>query len=135
MPAKHNLLTICQFFAYICSVMDKKLEKYGQHYSQRAFGAKLRESALKAGSKVVYYALVAYYVLISGKTSISDRLKIVGALGYFILPADLIPDFIAGFGYTDDLAALAWCVYSIAKNITPEIKEKAQTRLDKWFKK
>lgn len=135
MPAKPLLLTICQFFAYLCSVMEKNADTYGRHYSKRAFGEKLRTSAVKAGSKVVYYALVAYYVLISGKTSVGDRIKIIGALGYFILPTDLVPDFLPGLGYTDDLAALAWCIYSIAKNITPEIKEKAQERLEKWFGK
>ena len=115
--------------------MDEKLKKYRPYYNKEAFWEKLGSSARKAGSKLVYYALVSYYVLISGKTSLTDRLKIIGALGYFILPSDLIPDFIPALGYTDDLAALAWCIYSIAKNITPEIKEKATARMEQWFGK
>lgn len=112
---------------------EKKLSRYRPYYSEEALGSKLLSSAKAAGMKVVYYALILYNVLISGKTPFSDRLKIVGALGYFILPTDVLPDFIPALGYTDDLAALAWCIYSIAKNITPEIKEKASAQVQKLF--
>ena len=62
-----------------------------------------------------------------------DRAKILGALGYFILPIDLIPDFIPVAGYTDDLAALVWGVYCVIKSITPEVKAQAAEKLHEWF--
>ena len=59
--------------------------------------------------------------------------KILGALGYLILPTDLIPDLLPAIGYTDDLAALMWALYSVAKNITPEVKIQARVKLGEWF--
>ena len=57
----------------------------------------------------------------------------LGALGYFILPLDIIPDVILGLGFTDDLAALAWALFTLKKYITPEIERKARERLREWF--
>jgi uncharacterized membrane protein YkvA (DUF1232 family) len=56
-------------------------------------------------------------------------MKIYGVLGYFILPADLIPDFAAGFGYTDDFTALIWVLNTISDSITPDIEAKAKKTL------
>ena len=80
-----------------------------------------------------YAALLLYYVLKSPDTSSKDRAKILGALGYFILPIDLIPDFIPIAGYTDDLAALVWGVYCVIKGITPDVKAQAAIKLHEWF--
>ena len=109
------------------------MARYRPYYNKEALGDKLLKSARTAGIKVVYAVLLLYYVLIAGKTPIGDRLKIAGALGYFILPTDILPDFVPALGYTDDLAALGWCIYSVAKNITPEVRAMAIKRLHKWF--
>ena len=58
---------------------------------------------------------------------------IAGALGYFILPADILPDLIPAIGYADDWAALLAAVVYVSKAVTPEIKAKAKFRLTKWF--
>ncbi|MCQ2587022.1 MAG: DUF1232 domain-containing protein [Treponema sp.] len=39
---------------------------------------------------------------------------IIGAIGYIILPFDLIADAIPGLGYTDDLASVAGVVAAVA---------------------
>ena len=115
-------------------VMDEKeIQRYEKHYDDGAFWAKLQKFARKAGIKVSYAALLLYYVLKSPTTSGKDRAKIIGALGYFILPIDLIPDFIPVAGYTDDLAALVWGVYCVIKSITPEVKANAAAKLHEWF--
>ena len=90
---------------------------------------------LISGIKVVYAALVLYYLSRSNEVPMSAKLKIYGALGYFILPTDAIPDVVVALGYTDDLAALAWALYSMAKYITPEIKQQAEEKLQQWFGK
>ena len=113
--------------------MDQDIEKYSHHYEDNAFWEKLQKFARKAGIKVSYAALLLYYVLKSPTTSGKDRAKIIGALGYFILPIDLIPDFIPVAGYTDDLAALVWGVYCVIKSITPEVKAQAAAKLHEWF--
>lgn len=107
--------------------------KYQGSYSENKFWKKLAKAAKWAGEKLVYAALILFYVLKSGTTSKADRAKILGALGYFILPMDLIPDWIPIAGYTDDLAALTWAVYAVAKNITPEVRRSAREKLSEWF--
>ena len=38
---------------------------------------------------------------------------IVGAVVYFLMPTDLVPDFIAGLGFVDDAAVIAWVVGAV----------------------
>jgi len=112
---------------------DNNYEKYQKDYSESEFWDKVRKVAKKAGVKVIYAALLLYYVLRNPATSAADRAKILGALGYFIIPMDLIPDFLPVAGYTDDLAALSWALYCVAKNITPEVKIQARQKLGEWI--
>jgi uncharacterized membrane protein YkvA (DUF1232 family) len=114
--------------------MEDNYSKFSKNYSDNQFWGKLKDAAAKAGARVVYCALVLYYVLKSPGTPTADRAKIIGALGYLILPLDLVPDWIPVVGFTDDLAALLWGVYSVSRNITPEIKEQARVKLSEWFK-
>lgn len=108
-------------------------EKYRKHYNDDDFWDKIMNVAKKAGAKVVYCALLLYYVLKSSSVPTEDKLIIIGALGYFIMPLDLIADFIPIAGYTDDLAALIACYKAVKNNITPEIKQQAQNKYSEWF--
>ena len=112
---------------------EEDMIRYAGHYDDNAFWEKLKKFGRKAGIKVVYAALLLYYVLKSPGTSGKDRAKILGALGYFLLPIDLIPDFLPIAGYTDDLAALTWGIYCVMKSITPEVKANAAAKLHEWF--
>ena len=78
-------------------------------------------------------ALVLYYVLQSPDVTVSNKALILGALGYFILPLDLIPDVIPALGFTDDAAALALAYKAVQASVTPEIEAKAQAKVDEWF--
>ncbi len=108
-------------------------EKYRRFFDESKLWGKIKKVARKAGAKVVYAALVLYYMTLSDKVPLIEKVKIYGTLGYFILPADLLPDAIVGLGYTDDLAALAWALWSLREYITPDIKLKAETKLREWF--
>lgn len=110
------------------------IEKYQNNYFESKLLNKLMRVARWAGQKVVYAALLLYYVLQSPDVSATDKSKIWGALGYFILPTDLILDIIPIAGYSDDLAALLIALRAVKKNITPEIKALAQAKLTTWFK-
>ncbi len=110
------------------------LVKYEKHYSQSKLLEKLRKVAQKAGLKAVYSVLLLFYVLVDGNVSIKDRAIIIGTLGYFIFPVDLMPDVMLALGYTDDLAILLFSVGKIRKSITPEIESKAKRKLQEYFK-
>lgn len=111
----------------------RNIEKYKDHYSESGLFAKIGKVCKKAGIKAIYYVLLLYYVLIDENTSWDNKGIILGALGYFILPVDLLPDFIPLAGFTDDIAALTACIKTVLKSITPSIKQKAVRKLADWF--
>ena len=111
----------------------KDIEKYQENYSESKLLTKITSVARWAGAKMVYAVLLLYYVLRNPNVSMADKSKIYGALGYFILPTDLILDIIPIVGYSDDMAAIMWAIHTVAKNITPEIKEQAKAKLSEWF--
>ena len=111
----------------------QEIEKYQDNYSQNGLQRKIKAVARWAGAKVIYAVLLLYYVLQSPTISKADKSKIYGALGYFILPPDLIADFLPIAGYSDDLAALMIALHAVSSNITPEIKAQAKAKLSKWF--
>lgn len=111
----------------------KNLEKYASFFTDDKFWHKLARAFKKAGIKVVYAALVLFYSLQDPRISKRDKALIIGALGYFILPLDLLPDFLPAVGFTDDLAALLLAFYKVHRCITPEVREKAEAKLRQWF--
>lgn len=113
--------------------VPQNIEYYQSEYSESGLWKKVKTVAKKAGIKTIYMVLLLHYVLKSPNVSIEDKAKIYGALGYFILPIDLIPDFIPIVGYSDDVAALAYALHAVWKNVTPEIKQQAQQKLRSWF--
>lgn len=113
--------------------VPQNIENYQSEYSESGLWKKVKTVAKKAGIKTIYMVLLLHYVLKSPNVSIEDKAKIYGALGYFILPIDLIPDFIPIVGYSDDVAALAYALHAVWKNVTPEIKQQAQQKLRSWF--
>jgi uncharacterized membrane protein YkvA (DUF1232 family) len=109
------------------------IENYQENYSESKLQHKLTSVTRWAGAKVVYAVLLLYYVLRNPDVSMADKSKIYGALGYFILPTDLILDFIPLAGYSDDMAAIMWAIHTVRRNITPEIKSQAKEKLGEWF--
>ena len=107
--------------------------EFQDSYSEDGFFSKISDVFKKAGLKVVYMALLLYYVLIDENTPTSYKAMILGALAYFISPLDFIPDILPVVGYTDDAAALMGCIGAVSASITPEIKKKAKSRLEDWF--
>lgn len=106
---------------------------YRKYYKEPDLWKKLSRVGKKAGVKAVYAVLLLYYASVSKHTSLRDKVIIYGALGYFILPIDLIPDALGPLGYTDDLSALLMALKNVWQNITPEVQAKARARLTDWF--
>ncbi|MBQ5723549.1 MAG: DUF1232 domain-containing protein [Muribaculaceae bacterium] len=107
------------------------LNKYQKHFSQSGFSSKVLKVAKRVGSKLLYPAFVLYNAYKSKEVLVKDKAIIIGALGYFILPKDLISDFLPIIGFTDDFAVLTLAIRSLKKSITPEIKEAARQSLNK----
>ena len=107
------------------------ISEYKKHYTERGFWAKIKRASKCGGDKLLYYAYLLYYLLISREVSVKSKGIICGALGYFILPTDIIPDFIMALGFTDDLAVLLLAYKTIKSSITPEIERRAKQRLEK----
>ena len=111
----------------------KDLKKYQKHFSETALWKKMKKVGEKAGLKIGYAAMLLYYAFKSDKVPLQTKATIIGALGYLILPFDLLPDFIPLIGFTDDLGALLIAISQIGEAITPEIKKKAKEKMDEWF--
>jgi uncharacterized membrane protein YkvA (DUF1232 family) len=109
-------------------------DEYTNYYSDQSFRNKLRRVAGIAGVKVVYAALLLFYMMKDPQVSIKAKLTIMAALGYFILPADAIPDLLPVIGFSDDLGVLVFAVSQIRGHLTPETMEKAREKLQMWFK-
>jgi uncharacterized membrane protein YkvA (DUF1232 family) len=115
------------------NLTPEELPKYQKHYSESEFWFKLGMLAKKAGVKVTYYALTLYYTLTDPATPTKYKAVIAGALGYMILPLDLVPDFLPFAGLADDWAALIAAVTYVASAITPAIKARAREKTEEWF--
>ena len=114
------------------STLDEE-EKDDQGYSEENFWEKLKNYAIDAGREVVEKALTLYYAAQSPETPVYEKTIIYAALTYFILPTDLVSDFLPGVGYVDDASLLAAALLTVAKYITPEIKEKARRKVAERF--
>ena len=75
--------------------------------------------------------VAAYYCALDPATPFRAKAVLVGALAYFILPFDIVPDFILGFGFTDDAAAIALAIKIVADNLKPEHREAADRALSR----
>lgn len=109
------------------------LERYAKYLTENRFFGKIARFSKRLGIKAVYWALVLWYALFSDKVPGKDRALILGALGYLVLPLDLIPDFIPAAGFTDDIAAITFAVWKVFKNITPEVRARADAKVRSIF--
>ena len=107
-----------------------EVQKYGTYYSDNRFWKKVERVAKKVGATVLLPVFTLYYMLQDDKVSLQHKAYIVGALGYFILPIDLIPDGILPvIGFTDDIAVMTLVLKLVKDSITPEIKARAKARV------
>ncbi|MGM0619501.1 MAG: YkvA family protein [Bacteroidota bacterium] len=106
---------------------------YSKYFSEESLWKKIRQYSKTAGTTVVYAALLLFYVMKSKEVTVKTKVSIAAALGYFILPTDAIFDLTPLVGYTDDLGVLIFALSQVSSSITPEIKNKARTKLGEWF--
>lgn len=107
-----------------------EIQKYGTYYSDNRFWKKIERVAKKVGATVLLPVFTLYYMLQNDKVPLKHKAYIVGALGYFILPIDFLPDGILPvIGFTDDIAVMTLVLNLVKDSVTPEIKAQAGQRV------
>jgi uncharacterized membrane protein YkvA (DUF1232 family) len=94
---------------------------------RRGFWDKLRR--LAARLPFAEDLIAAHYCAFDRDTPLHVKAALVGALAYFVLPADAIPDVLPVIGYTDDAAVLAAAIKLVAAHVTPDHREAARQAL------
>lgn len=112
---------------------EREARQYAGGYSEDALFDKLGGLARATGRELVEKALTLYLVLRDPGTPKWAKTTILGALGYFIVPLDAVPDFIPGAGLTDDLGILVLALGAVATSITPQIRDVARRTAARVF--
>jgi uncharacterized membrane protein YkvA (DUF1232 family) len=104
-----------------------------QPFDTGAFWEKLRRFAKRAGRVVVERALRLYYASLDPATPPWARRVIYAGLAYFIVPFDLVPDFIPGVGFTDDAGTLLFTLFVVSAYVHRDVKIRARQKMVDWF--
>ena len=91
---------------------------------RRGFWRKARKFA--SGLPFAEDLLAAYYCAFDRDTPMQVKAALLGALAYFVLPFDVIPDVMPILGFADDAAVLATAVRLVASHLRPEHREAAR---------
>lgn len=94
---------------------------------RRGFWRKLRRVAA-----VIPFAedlLATYYCSFDRETPLHVKATLIGALAYFVLPIDGIPDILPVIGFTDDAAMLAAAIWLVSGHIKPAHRDVACNKL------
>lgn len=109
-----------------------KLQNYADKFTPKDYLDKISKYGKDMGLKLVYSSLLLFYALTDGKVPVKDKLIVTAALGYVVLPIDLVPDWIIG-GFFDDASIVGYALSTIRKDITPEIESQAFNKLKEFF--
>ncbi len=104
-----------------------------KHYSPNKFLNKLKNTGLNLGFKTLHGVATLYCALKDPNLPKEHKLMIVGVLGYFILPIDLVADFLPAVGLADDTVIIVKAISVIYSSITDEMKEEGHVLLKKIF--
>jgi uncharacterized membrane protein YkvA (DUF1232 family) len=94
---------------------------------RRRFRSKLKQVMAKL--PFAEDLLAAYYCAFDRETPRHVQASLLGAIAYFVLPFDFIPDMLPVLGFTDDAAVLATAIRMVATHITPEHRAAARAAL------
>ncbi len=73
--------------------------------------------------------VAAYYCALDPDTPPYVRAVLFGAVAYFILPTDMVPDILAGLGFTDDASVIAAAIAAVGRHLEPRHRARARERL------
>lgn len=94
----------------------------------RRIREKLLETLRKAARQVPFMddVIAAYFCALDPATPSKVRATLLATLAYFVLPVDVVPDFILGIGFGDDATVLMGAIAMVRSHIRPEHTEAAK---------
>ncbi|WP_240644484.1 YkvA family protein [Paenibacillus paeoniae] len=103
-----------------------KIGDYNQQekYVQEGFWGKVKRYAAKV--PFAREVVTLYYCAADPATPMKAKATAIGALAYWILPIDLIPDFVPVIGFADDATAVLLAYKALSSQISDEHREKAE---------
>ena len=104
-----------------------------KNYSENSFLNKIKFYYKKIGNNLLLKSLILFFVAKDKSTPIWTKSIIYGALGYLILPTDLIPDIAPLFGFSDDFSAIVTAISIIVNSIKDYHIESAKNFINKYF--
>ena len=115
--------------------VDKQIEKHVDHYPDEKFIKKAKNGGKGLGFKALSAATTLYAALKSDQMSRSNKLIILGALGYFIFPFDIVADILPLVGLSDDAFIIIAALTKVYSSITDEMKAEGKQMAAKILKK
>ena len=103
--------------------------KHDEERVRRAFWPKAKRVAARL--PFAQDLLAAYYCAFDRQTPMPVKAALLGALAYFVLPFDFMPDIMPLLGFTDDAAVLATAIRMVAAYIRPEHRAAAERAIAK----
>ncbi|BAT58429.1 hypothetical protein GJW-30_1_00954 [Variibacter gotjawalensis] len=94
---------------------------------RQGFWAKMKRVA--ASLPFANDLLAAYYCAFDRDTPLHVKAALMGALAYFVMPFDIMPDVMPLLGYTDDAAVLATAIRMVAGHIKTEHRDAAESAI------
>ena len=110
-------------------VVDPKKYARDQERVRSGFWRKVKRYAGKV--PFLDEALASYYCATDPKTPLQAKAILMGALAYFVVPVDMMPDFVAWLGFTDDAAVF----YAALRTVNAHIKDHHRIRARGWLEK
>jgi uncharacterized membrane protein YkvA (DUF1232 family) len=91
------------------------------------FWSKLRSSVARV--PFAEDAVASYYCATDPSTPTKTKAILLGALAYFVMPVDAVPDFVALLGFTDDAALLMAAIQTVRAHMRPDHYDRARETL------
>ncbi len=110
--------------------MDTTYQTYKTAFTAANFHSKLKKLGGRGTFELLEKAFQLYYLAKSPTVPLWAKGLVVGALGYFIVTPDAVPDITPILGFADDLSVMLSALAAVAAYLSPEIKERAAKRLE-----
>ena len=108
-------------------------ENFSEHYSLSGLTTKVSSVASTAAAELIRTVITLYVILEQPSVPVIVKATVVAALGYFICPIDLIPDFLPG-GFIYDLAVLTATLRQVCYYSNKDVKERVEELIPEWSK-